>query len=1346
MRWKKMLIAAAVFIVVLIAAIYVFVAFFDFNTLKPTIARAVREATGRELTIAGDIDMGLSFPPTLTVEDASFQNAPWSSSPNLARVKRMEVQIALLPLILGNLDFIRLYLIEPEVIVEFDSAGISNFAFEPSDAEEAEETIISPPPLVFSSVYIEKGLFTYRDIQRDFKFAVRIDRLEAAIPGFEESLSLDFTGAFNNIELSLNGSVGPIWAWVEPGYSLPADFTVSSAGASAHVKGEIRDPTNLRDLSLTVTAQGPSIIDIARLAGAADVPELGPFRVSAHVADPDGKLAFERLDIQVGSQELAEISLTGSVKDILARRGLNLDFAVHGSDAANLTKLGLPPPPTGKAFGLSGRISDPEIDIYSISDLKFIFGEDEINGRAKINLADAPPRLSADLNSDHFILGPLKTAFILSGPADKLALEKLDLQIGSENLVTIKLNGSIKDLMNLQGADLHFSARGEDFAKLQEFTGRPLPLRGAYNAAGNLIVPAQGVLNIPKLQVSVGKNRIDGTVGLNLTDKKPRLNLVLSTQQLDLQHVLIPKLAEQDWVKPLAGIRPIKLAVNLSGFTEDFAVEKLELQAGNQETVEVRLAGSIENVPAQGGIDLDFHLGGKDVAKLKELAGQKYFLAPIPIYGTYALSGNLTSPSPKNLTISDLRIKLGENNMNGWIEANLASGSPQIAAEISTPRFNLKSLRLEDKDRLANLMKLEDLGPFRLKSKVTVISEYISLERMDFQVGTDQLAVIDVKGAIRNLSDQTGIDLKFKIHGREIANLEKITGQSLPLQGEFTASGRITDPAAKEYRLSDLLLILGQNKFAGRLDLNLAAKPQTLEAELSAPKFNLQPVTLDAIKPLAAIEDLGPLKLAVSLTGSANKFAMKSLDLNVGSEQLAAMMLKGTVRDLTALKGVELEFAVRGTDLANLKAIGGPELPLQGPFQVSGQLSDPEPKFYKFPSLSVVLGDNDAEGSLELDLTGTRPRVTAELSSHKMDLRPVLETDGPKETPEPVPDKSGKKGDKVFSIEPFDFKGLKLVDADLKIRNKQVLLRGLAFDDVSIDLKLEDGNLTVKPLKLKLGEGHAGGWFSLVTRQGDAAIETDIDFDKLDLGAMFDALGTERMTSGTLDGGIKVSGRGNSMAELMGGLNGRTYLVLGEGQVAKSQLDLMSMNLGAAFIKILNPFQDKKEHTMRNCAVNRIDIEDGLADFALLYDTEQTTIVAGGDINLKTEALSIGIKPHPKKGFLQGSTVGISLNLSELSRPFKLGGTLAEPALAIDPGRSILTLGKLAGVLVFGPVGVVALLADFSGSDENACLKAIESAKEKTGTTTEALEKEKEKEKSKKEKKSSGFFKRLFGN
>ena len=78
-RWKKILLAAALVVVVLIVGLYAFVSLYDFNKFKPMIAKAVKDATGRELTIAGNIEFDFGLRPVLVVEDVSFQNAAWGS-------------------------------------------------------------------------------------------------------------------------------------------------------------------------------------------------------------------------------------------------------------------------------------------------------------------------------------------------------------------------------------------------------------------------------------------------------------------------------------------------------------------------------------------------------------------------------------------------------------------------------------------------------------------------------------------------------------------------------------------------------------------------------------------------------------------------------------------------------------------------------------------------------------------------------------------------------------------------------------------------------------------------------------------------------------------------------------------------------------------------------------------------------------------------------------------------------------------------------------------------------------------------------------------------------------------
>ncbi len=139
MRWKKIVITAALVFIVLIAALYAFVEFYDFNKFKPLIAKAVKDATGRELNIKGNIEIDFGIRPTIVVEDVSFQNAAWSTRHDLGRVKRLEVQMAVWPLISGKFDFVHLVLVEPDVIVEFDSMGTSNFSFDTA-GDDQEKT------------------------------------------------------------------------------------------------------------------------------------------------------------------------------------------------------------------------------------------------------------------------------------------------------------------------------------------------------------------------------------------------------------------------------------------------------------------------------------------------------------------------------------------------------------------------------------------------------------------------------------------------------------------------------------------------------------------------------------------------------------------------------------------------------------------------------------------------------------------------------------------------------------------------------------------------------------------------------------------------------------------------------------------------------------------------------------------------------------------------------------------------------------------------------------------------------------------------------------------------------
>jgi hypothetical protein len=278
MRWKWIVGIIGLLVVALIVIFYVVIVTYDFNKLKPKIAQAAREATGRELTLGGDFKVSLGFSPSISVNDVDFQNVPWGSRPEMAKVKRLEVQIALLPLIRREVQFKRLILVEPDILVETDRSARSNLEFKPGEKPKPEgQEREGLTFLVFEEIRIEKGVVTYRDGKQGKTYFIIIDGLTASMPRGEKATNFSLKGTFNGQPLEIQGTTGPIGALIIPERPWPVKVTVKVGGATITFEGSIREVLKGKGLDLKFNADGPWIRKVAEFGGVTNVPELGPF-------------------------------------------------------------------------------------------------------------------------------------------------------------------------------------------------------------------------------------------------------------------------------------------------------------------------------------------------------------------------------------------------------------------------------------------------------------------------------------------------------------------------------------------------------------------------------------------------------------------------------------------------------------------------------------------------------------------------------------------------------------------------------------------------------------------------------------------------------------------------------------------------------------------------------------------------------------------------------------------------------------------------------------------------------------------------------------------------------------
>ena len=124
---------------------------------------------------------------------------------------------------------------------------------------------------------------------------------------------------------------------------------------------------------------------------------------------------------------------------------------------------------------------------------------------------------------------------------------------------------------------------------------------------------------------------------------------------------------------------------------------------------------------------------------------------------------------------------------------------------------------------------------------------------------------------------------------------------------------------------------------------------------------------------------------------------------------------------------------------------------------------------------------------------------------------------------------------------------------------------------------------------------------------------------------------------------------------------------MGSGRLDNKLLGFIGGDIRANIFRLINPQSGNEDITGINCMVTNLDINDGLAKIsALVLDTTAMSVVGYGNINLKTEKLKVSINPVPKEKLGVDKLGGVTLSLGELTKPFKLGGTLARPRLALD--------------------------------------------------------------------------------
>ncbi len=311
--------------VLFVTGIAIYASSLDLNQYKQLLSRGILEATGYEVTIAGDVELAVFPVLAVALNTVTVANGLGDTRSVLARIGRIESGIGLHQLLSGQVRVQRLTLVEPEVFLERDGDGRGNWRTGATgESASAGRTGVS-----ISEVLVERGRLLYRGGVGGPATEIGVPMAEMHVEGLDGpaamTLRLDYEGELIHGTVTLISLAGLL-------EDRPVDLSVALrvGGASVVARGRLRRPSTAEDFDLRVQFQSEDSRLLERLAGV-ELSEFVPIRGRATVRGSWDRMSISDLQASFPAGAVGgELSLLldgprPSVQGRLSSDGLDLD-------------------------------------------------------------------------------------------------------------------------------------------------------------------------------------------------------------------------------------------------------------------------------------------------------------------------------------------------------------------------------------------------------------------------------------------------------------------------------------------------------------------------------------------------------------------------------------------------------------------------------------------------------------------------------------------------------------------------------------------------------------------------------------------------------------------------------------------------------------------------------------------------------------------------------------------------------------------------------------------------------------------------------------------------------------
>jgi len=431
-------------------------AWYAISTINPAqltqlLSSSVKAATGRDLKIAGPVNLTIFPSIGVKAEDVSLSNASWASGSDMIKLKQIDIGIGLLPLLSKRIEITRINLNGLDAHLQSNAEGRGNWVLAAPLAQGVTANANTDKPesaapnngddsfISIETVSITDARISYQDgsgSQNIFE----VQRLSLSGGGDKTAIQLDMKHA--NDSLGVSGKVTSVRkilnSWNASPLKVNIDLDITLNGKSLLVRGDVhKTPQQL--VSFDIALKSKSFDLTSLVAGSA-------------LAVSDGKIAH------------AASKLKGKSKYFFNEDHLPFDLLpmANGKVNVDIAQLGLPDQEPIRDLRATLTFSGDRINMQ---DFSFDLG----NGRAQGNVSldkfqSTAPSLSIDGFAKGFtieqILADAKSK--VSGGDTKVAFNLKSSGISMHQLAS-RANGKIQISVGQAKLATSFLNKGGDF-------------------------------------------------------------------------------------------------------------------------------------------------------------------------------------------------------------------------------------------------------------------------------------------------------------------------------------------------------------------------------------------------------------------------------------------------------------------------------------------------------------------------------------------------------------------------------------------------------------------------------------------------------------------------------------------------------------------------------------------------------------------------------------------------------------------------------------------------------------------------------------------------------------------